>query len=415
MAAEFKRRGFKNLNGHTEKQLGSRERAGDRPRIHSAHASHAGNEKQIESFGTREAERLGMGMESKLRIGFLALNDCAPIVIAKELGLYEQYGLRVELYRAKDWPCIRDQVAGGELDAAQAPVGLPLAINCGMASEPRACVTGMILSLQGNAITVSRSLWEDGVYDAATLRKAVTAAAGRRTFTFAVPYVFSSHNFILRQWLISGGIDPDMEVRIMVAPPREMFPQLRLGCIDGYCVGEPWGGLAVQARAGVCVATSAEIAPLHPEKLLMVRKDFAEERAEEHERLIAALIQACAFCDKPQHRRAISECLAHPQYVDTPQDCIRAGLTGPFIVGNGCIRSSGDFHIFHRGNANEPSYDKAQWTIGQMNALLKKGNYSLHALPPTAAAAVFRPDIYERAWQRVEHEAHRLEEEGIRV
>jgi len=353
-------------------------------------------------------------MESKpLRVGFLPLNDCAPIVIARELGLFEQYGLPVELHREKDWACIRDKVVGGDLDAAQAPMALPLAINCGIASEPRPCVTGLILSLHGNAITISRSLWESGVYDARTLRKAVTEAAGRKTFTLAVPFLYSSHNFILRQWLRSGGIDPDAELRIMVVPPREMFPHLSLGYIDGYCVGEPWGGLAVQARAGMCVATSAEIAPLHPDKVLMVREDFAEERAGEHERLIAALIQACAFCDKPQNRRAISDCLAHPQYVDAPQDCIRAGLTGPFIMGNGCIRSSEDFHIFHRGNANEPGYDKAQWTISQMEALLAAPDCSAVGRLPLGAATVFRPDIYERARQRIAHEVRKVEEETL--
>jgi two-component system, oxyanion-binding sensor len=357
-----------------------------------------------------------MGMESKtLRVGFLPLNDCAPIVIARELGLFEQHGLSVELHREKDWACIRDKVAGGELDAAQAPMALPLAINCGIASEPRPCVTGLVLSLHGNAITISRSLWESGVYDAQTLRKAVTEAAGRKTFTLAVPFLYSSHNFILRQWVISGGIDPDVELRIVVVPPREMFPHLSLGYIDGYCVGEPWGGLAVQAKAGVCIATSAEIAPLHPDKVLMVREDFAEERADEHERLIAALIQACAFCDKPQNRRAISDCLAQPQYVDAPQDCIRAGLTGPFIMGNGCIRSSSDFHIFHRANANEPGYDKAQWTIGQMDALLDAGDHGGRGRPLLGAGTVFRPDIYERALQRVAHEARKIEEEAARV
>ena len=355
-----------------------------------------------------------MRMESNaLRVGFLPLNDCAPIVIARELGLFEQYGLAVELHKEKDWAAIRDKVAGGELDAAQAPMALPLAINCGIASEPRPCVTGLILSLHGNAITLSRSLWESGVYDARTLRKAVTDAARRRTFTLAVPFMYSSHNFILRQWLFSGGINPDAELRIVIVPPREMFPHLSLGYIDGYCVGEPWGGLAVQAKAGVCVATSAEIAPLHPDKVLMVRKEFAEGRADEHERLIAALIQACAFCDKPQNRRAISDCLAHSQYVDAPQDCIRAGLTGPFIMGNGCIRSSEDFHIFHRDNANEPGYDKAQWTISQMDALLDAGDHGTGERPLLRAATVFRPDIYERAQQRVAHEARKVEEEAL--
>ena len=101
--------------------------------------------------------------------------------------------------------------------------------------------------------------------------------------------------------------------------------------------------------------------------------------------------------------------------MDAPQDCIRAGLTGPFIMGNGCIRSSGDFHIFHRANANEPGYDKAQWTISQMDALLDAGEHGGRGRPLLGAATVFRPDIYERAWRRVTHEARKVEEEAVRV
>jgi hypothetical protein len=118
------------------------------------------------------------------------------------------------------------------------------------------------------------------------------------------------------------------------------------------------------------------------------------------------------LCDKAQNRRAISDCLAQPQYVDAPQDCIRACLTGPFIMGNGCIRSSGDFHIFHRGNANEPGHDKALWTISQMDALLDAGDRG-GGRPLLGAATVFRPDIYERARQRVAHEARKVEEEAL--
>ena len=225
--------------------------------------------------------------------------------------MFEQCGLAVELHKEKDWAAIRDKVAGGELDAAQAPIALPLAINCGIASEPRPCVTGLILSLHGNAITFAFPVGVRCIC-ARTLRKAVTDAAGRRTFTLAVPFMYSSHNFILRQWLFSGGIDPDAELRIVIVPPREMFPHLSLGYIDGYCVGEPWGGLAVQAKAGVCVATSAEMRRASGQSANGA-EEFAEGRADEHERLIAALIQACAFCDKPQNRRAISDCLAHSQ------------------------------------------------------------------------------------------------------
>ncbi len=104
---------------------------------------------------------------------------------------------------------------------------------------------------------------------------------------------------MLRQWLQAGGVQPHREVRIVVVPPAQMYPTLKLGYIDGYCVGEPWTSLAMEAGVGARVATSADLVPLHPEKVLMVRLDFVDQRAGEHEQLIAALLEACAFCDRP--------------------------------------------------------------------------------------------------------------------
>src|SRR4029077_20609990 len=103
------------------------------------------------------------------------------------------------------------------------------------------------------------------------------------------------------------GIIPGVEIRLVTIPPAQMFPTLTLGYIDGYCVSEPWNSIAVQAGVGVCVATSADLAPFHPEKVLMVRQSFAAGRPEEHERLLAASLEACAFCAQPANRTLLSE------------------------------------------------------------------------------------------------------------
>jgi ABC-type nitrate/sulfonate/bicarbonate transport system substrate-binding protein len=225
-----------------------------------------------------------------LRVGFLPVSDCAPLVYAHEGGGFEKYGLEVQLQRETSWGNIRDKVIQGELDAAHAPATLPFLANLGLESDPCACVSGLVLSLQGNSITISRHLWEEGVRDAAALRERIYKSWGKRMFTFGIVFSYSSQEILLRRWLATAGIVPGVEIRIVTIPPAQMYPTLKLGYIDGYCVGEPWSSMAVQAGAGVCVATSADLAPLHPERVLMVRQSFAVGRAEEHERLIAALI-----------------------------------------------------------------------------------------------------------------------------
>lgn len=330
-----------------------------------------------------------------LRVGFLPVNDCAPLVMARELGLFAKYGLQVELKRETSWSVIQDKVIYGKLDAAHTPAAMPFAANLGCQTPRLLCVTGLILSLQGNAITLSRDLWRRIGNDANGLRQEIVRLRGRRTPTFGVVFQFSSQNFLLRQWLKSIAIDPDQQVRIVMVPPTQLFPNLKLGYLDGYCVGEPWTSLAVEAGVGWCVTTSAELAPLHPEKALMVRREFSEERAEEHTLLIAALIEACKFCDRPENRKLVSRILAQPQYVNAPLSCLNSGMTGPFSPGHGRADPLHDFVIFSRYKANEPSPDKAEWIVSHLQKM--KAITDPAVLQKPAITDSFRPDIFLEA------------------
>jgi ABC-type nitrate/sulfonate/bicarbonate transport system substrate-binding protein len=332
--------------------------------------------------------------DKPLQLGFIPDGDCAPIAVARESGLFDKYELDVHLQRETRLANIRDKIIEGELDAVHAPATLPFITNLGIDSDRCACVTGMVLSLQGNAITISRQLWDEGVRDGETLRDLVFRNWGKRTFTFGVVFPHSPAFLLLRRWLQAGNITPS-EVRIVVVHPAQMFPTLKLGYIDGFCAGEPWASLAVEAQAGVCVATSRDLAPLHPEKVLMVRRDFADERASEHERLIAALLEACAFCDQPVNRPLISEMLAQPQYVNAPTDCLKN------ILGDSAPSARLDspaLNIFHRHNANDPTDDKAAWVLGHLYEMIEQ---SALPLPSTGRTPIlkniFRRDIFQRA------------------
>jgi two-component system, oxyanion-binding sensor len=334
--------------------------------------------------------------EQPLQIGFIPDGDCAPIAVARESGLFEKYELDVQLRRETRLSNIRDRMIEGELDAVHAPATLPFITNLGIDSDHCACVTGMVLSLQGNAITISRHLWDEGVRDGKTLRDLIFRNWGKRTFTFGVVFPHSPAFLLLRRWLREGCVSPS-EVRIVVVHPAQMYPTLKLGYIDGFCAGEPWTSLAVEAEAGVCVATSRELAPLHPEKVLMVRHDFAETRASEHERLIAALLEACAFCDQPANRPLISEMLAQPQYVNAPTDCLK-NILGTEAPGHKTGSDAPPLHIFYKYNANDPTDDKATWVLGHLYEMIEQRALPL---PPSGRMPVlkniFRRDIFQRA------------------
>lgn len=331
-----------------------------------------------------------------LRVGFLPLTDCAPIVMAHELGLYGRYGLNVQLQREREWAALRDKLVHGELDAIQALATMPFALQLGLNCEPCECVTGMVLSLQGNAITLSAELRARGVVDGPTLRREIFRTFGRKTWTFGISAAISTHALLLRRWLGSAKIHPDQHVRIIALSPLEMYPNLQLGNLDGYCVGEPWNSLAVDAGAGFCVATSAELAPLHPEKVLLVRRDFAEERADEHVRLIAALIESCRFCDDRANWALLRNALTHLNYVNAPVECMLSDLGVPFNLGTPDALAFRDLTIFHRHNANEPSAARADWILGELIASGLVSSFRVGAFHE-GLRKTFRRDVFHEA------------------
>jgi ABC-type nitrate/sulfonate/bicarbonate transport system substrate-binding protein len=329
-----------------------------------------------------------------LLVGFLPDNDCAPLIVAQQLGLYAKHGLEVELECQASWKNIHDKLLHNQLDAAHAPAALPFLINLGLTPEKRPCVAGLILSLQGNTITVSRQLWERGARDAATFSELLARESRKRIYTFGVPCPLASQYSLLCQWLRSVEV-VHSSVRIESFPVWQLFPMLKLGYLDGFCAGEPWGSVAVQAGAGACVATSNSLASLHPEKVLMVRKDFAESRAEEHERLIAALLEACRLCDQREYRKQICALLAHPKYVNAPLDCIEAGLLGSAEATATSMHPINGLNIFYRYRANEPTAARARWITGRLFELLRWNSR------PASLNGVFRRDVFCRAREKV--------------
>jgi ABC-type nitrate/sulfonate/bicarbonate transport system substrate-binding protein len=326
-----------------------------------------------------------------LIIGFLPENDCAPLVVAHEMGFFKKYGLHVELQRELSWKNIHQKVASRQLQAGQAPAALPFLIHLGLTPDNAPCVTGLVLSLQGNAITISRELWNRGVCDATGLHKQILRDRRKRVYTFGVSCPLASSYHLLCQWLKLADIPPGIEVRIVPAPPSQMFPLLKLGYLDGYCVGEPWTTLAVQDGVGACVSTSCALAPLHPEKVLLVRKDFAEKERDKHERLIAALIEACRFCDRPQNRHQLCELLSMPHYVNAPVECLEPSLVGPFGPADGSIQSLHGLNIFYRHNANDPTTARANAITARLYDFLRWDRR------PAGLNSVFRRDIYHRS------------------
>lgn len=338
--------------------------------------------------------RIKTRRRSGLNIGFAATIDCATVVAAKELGLFDKHGLDVRLTREVGWATIREKLLHEELDAAAAHASMLFSIYCGIGVVRRSCLTGLLLSANGSAITLSNELWNLGVRDAVSLGRVVQEFKGKRVFTFGVVLELSSQNFNFRKWLAQGDLDPDRDVRIAVIPSELVFETFRAGHLDGYCVAEPWNSAAVLSRAGWIAATTAEIESQHPEKVLLVLQEFAEKREEEHLRMIAALIEAGRFCDVPENRPELARMLAQPCYFNTSQIYLMNALVGPLNRRHES-GSAADFVIYDPDRAGAPTRDKGNWVIDLARSL--SGPETRACLRREIVPRVFREDIFEKA------------------
>lgn len=344
--------------------------------------------------------------DGHIRLGFIPLTDCAPLVVAKELGLFAQEGLQVELSREPSWANVRDKVMLGALDGAQMLAGMPVASQLGITALRKPLTTALSLGLNGNAVTVSRKLFrgliETGLDDtqrpvsARALRPVIEArrSSGLEPLTFAVVYPVSSHNYELRYWLAEGGVDPERDVRIVVIPPPQMVSQLRAGKIDGFCVGDPWNSVAVRGGHGHVLITSHQLWAHKPEKVLGVTEDWADRNAEVHRKLVRALMRAGAWLDEPHNRIEAAALLAQPEYVGIAAEVLHLPLSGNMVYDpGGTPQAQPDFNVFHRHAAMFPWRSHALWFMTQM---LRWGQLERAENLAAAAARAFRPELYRQ-------------------
>ncbi len=335
--------------------------------------------------------------QPRLKLGFIPIIDCAPVVLAEELGAFERQGLEVEIRREVSWANVRDKLALGVLDASHILAPLPLAVTLGLSSVTVPLVTVMTLQVNGNALTLSQGLWremEEAAPDlvasgyaplvakalAAVVRK--RAAAGAPQVVLASVFPYSAQNYMVRLWLASGGLDPDRDVRLTVVPPPHTVAHLSGGVIDGYCVGEPWNQRAVVPGIGRVVLTGTDIWRGMPEKVLGTTEAWAERNPETLKALVKALLEAALWLDEPGNRAEAARLLASPRYLNTPAEVISRTLDLP------------DFHVFHRNHASFPWRSHADWFLRQM---VRWGQAAPSIDIEATADRVYRTDLFRAA------------------
>ncbi|MNO56273.1 Nitrate transport protein NrtA precursor [compost metagenome] len=304
--------------------------------------------------------------KTEINLGFMALSDCASVVVAATQGFAQPHGLTLNLKRQSSWANLRDKLVSGELDAAHSLYGLVYAVHLGIggvAATDMAVLMG--LNQNGQSINLSRGLQALGVTSPEALERHVHQT--RSKFTFAQTFPTGTHAMWLYYWLASQGIHPLLDVDSVVVPPPQMVAHLRAGRIDGLCVGEPWSASAVQQDLGFTLATTQTIWPDHPEKVLGCTRAFVEQYPNTARALVMAILEASRFIEESsENRRSTAQLLSAAQYLDTPLECIEPRLLGDYVDGLGNRWQDPHALRFHgEGEVNLPYLSDGMWFMTQ--------------------------------------------------
>jgi two-component system, oxyanion-binding sensor len=346
-----------------------------------------------------------MTTASELTIGFMPLLDCALLAVAAEKGPAAANGLNLRLVRESSWANIRDRIVVGHFDAAHmlGPMVVAETVGAGQINVP--LLAPVALGRGGNAITVSRALWSQMQVAGADLGAAPTstaaalgrvvahrAATGGAPLVLAMVFPFSCHNYQLRHWLESGGVDPDSDVRLVVLPPPLLVDALRTGQVDGFCVGEPWNSVAVESGVGVIAAIVSDVWAAAPEKVLGMRADYATSHPDAVRALIRSIEAASHWTRDPGNLDELADLLSEPRYVGVPARILRRGLLGDVLLmtGEPPVRRA-DFLILSGRDATVPSPDDAEWICLQMQ---RWGQVTASDEVSRKARESFRRDLY---------------------
>lgn len=309
----------------------------------------------------REAVQHDVPERTHLRIGFVPLTDCAPLVVASMLDLGKRHGLTLELCRQPSWAAVRDKLLSGELDAAQALYGMAYGVQLGLGGPQADMAILMTLNRNGQAITVSNPLVQ--VLQQGQTLKSALAALGRKP-VFAQTFPTGTHAMWLNYWLAAQGVHPLRDVESIVIPPPQMPEALLHGELDGFCAGEPWHAVAEQMAAGRTLLGSGEIWPNHPEKALICRREFTALYPNTARALIRTVLEACQWLEDSANRTQAADWLALPQFLNLPSTLIAPRLLGEFGAAS-LLGPQMPLRFFDQAGLNRPRPSDGLWFLSQ--------------------------------------------------
>ena len=337
---------------------------------------------------------------AKMKFGMIALTDCSPIVIAHEKGLFKKYGIESIVAKGANWAAIRDSLSSGDIQATHMLIGMPIASTMGLLGSPkRPMIIPWILNRNGQSITLKAG-WKGKVADDPKAIKpmAMKAKSLGEPLTFAMTFPPGTHAMWMRYYLAAGGIHPDKDVSLITIPPPQMVANMRIGKMDGYCVGEPWNARAVVDNVGFTSVNTQDIWKDHPEKVCAFLGDFADKNPKTVKAVLKALHEASVWLDDLKNRAEQAQIVSKATYINCPPEIILGRLKGEYDFGDGRKKQDPNYMIYSERNCNYPQQKYATWFLSQYRRWgMVDGTVDYAGI----SKKVMRGDIYEEATKEI--------------
>jgi nitrate/nitrite transport system substrate-binding protein len=302
--------------------------------------------------------------KTEVKIGFIPLTDCASVVIASVMGFDKKYGIKIVPSKEASWAGVRDKLANGELDAAHVLYGLMYGVQMGIGGQKKDMAVLMSINNNGQAISLSNQLKAKGAVDGASLAALIKKEP--REYTFAQTFPTGTHAMWLYYWLGAYGVNPFTEVKNITVPPPQMIANMRVGNMDGFCVGEPWNARAIRDNVGFTAVTSQDVWKDHPEKVLGTTAEWVAKYPNTARAMIMAVLDASKYIDDMKNRSAVAKIIAEKSYINTDFDSIEDRMLGQYDNGNGKKWQDANYMKFYgEGTVNFPYLSDGMWFLTQ--------------------------------------------------
>ncbi|SMQ60794.1 nitrate/nitrite transport system substrate-binding protein [Devosia lucknowensis] len=300
------------------------------------------------------------------KLGYIALTDSAPLIIAKEKGLFDKYGLpEMAIEKQASWGATRDNMALGSANGGidgghilRPKVHLYTSGAVTQNNQPLPMYTLLNLNEDCQGLSVAQEYADIGVgLDASPLKEAFAAkkAAGGAP-SVAMTFPGGTHDLWIRYWLAAGGIVPNVDVDVIVVPPPQMVANMKVGTMDAFCVGEPWNEQLVNQGIGFTAATTGELWAHHPEKVLGMRADWVDANPLATKAILMAVMEAQQWCESMDNKQEMAEIVGRRQWYNVPVADIIGRIKGDINYGNGRVETGTDLFMKFWGEKGESSY-----------------------------------------------------------